>query len=117
MSVQSLKPDPTRYKIYYDDTIKGFGVRVAKGGTKAFALSVGKNRDRTTVGQCPIVTLANALARCTLKMDRVTKRGGGFGSLLSEPQARSDLRAAADHRLTMKPMEPPIIVPPTMNGT
>jgi hypothetical protein len=44
MRVQSLKPDPTRHKVYYDDTPKGFGVRVAKGGTKAFILATGKNR-------------------------------------------------------------------------
>ena len=60
MRVQSLKPDPTKHKIYYDETIKGFGVRVSKGGTKAFVLSVGKNRDRTTIGQYPIVSLAKA---------------------------------------------------------
>lgn len=58
MRVQALQPDPTKHKIYYDDTIKGFGVRVAKGGTKAFVLSVGKNRDRTTIGQYPIISLA-----------------------------------------------------------
>lgn len=60
LRVQALEADPARHKIYYDDTLKGFGVRVAKGGTKAFVLSVGKNRDRTTIGQYPIVSLAKA---------------------------------------------------------
>ena len=32
----SDKPGKTAQKRYYDDTIKGFGVRVTSGGTKAF---------------------------------------------------------------------------------
>jgi integrase len=60
VSVRGLTAPAKGSKIYYDDTLKGFGVRVSYAGTKAFILAVGDNRDRTTIGRYPIVGLAEA---------------------------------------------------------
>ena len=58
--VRGLEAPDKGSKIYYDDTLKGFGVRVSQAGTKAFILATGKNRDRQTIGRYPILSLAEA---------------------------------------------------------
>jgi integrase len=47
-------------KLYTDDTLRGFGVRVSQGGTKTFVLVTGVERRRITIGTYPVVTLAQA---------------------------------------------------------
>ena len=69
-------PIPTDgQKLYSDDSIPGFGVRVGKE-TKTFVLTTGFDRRRTTLGRYPIVSLAQArgkaktlLAKRQLGMD------------------------------------------------
>jgi len=58
--LKALTPPEKGAKIYYCDSLQGFGVRVSQGGTKAFILATGKNRDRVTIGKYPIVGLAEA---------------------------------------------------------
>jgi integrase len=45
----------TAQKRYYDDNLKGFGVRVTSGGTKAFFVEklINKKLCRITLGRCP----------------------------------------------------------------
>jgi integrase len=61
--VSSLAAPEKGAKIYYDETLKGFGVRVSSAGTKAFVLATGKNRDRTTIGRYPVISLQDARKR------------------------------------------------------
>jgi integrase len=58
--LKALAPPEKGAKVYYCDSLQGFGVRVSQGGTKAFILATGKNRDRVTIGRYPIVGLAEA---------------------------------------------------------
>ena len=50
------------YEIHWDDTLKGFGVRVTGAGVKSYILTYGKNkkRKRVTIGRVGVVKLAEA---------------------------------------------------------
>lgn len=58
--VRNLPPPAKGQKLYADDGLPGFGVRVSQGGAKTFTLVHGRNRERTTIGRYPIITLADA---------------------------------------------------------
>ena len=45
---------------YFDDSFKGFGLRVSVGGTKSFVLMYGKKRQLITLGRYPELSLAEA---------------------------------------------------------
>jgi integrase len=60
VSVRALALPAAGVKVHYDDTLKGFGVRVSQAGAKSFILAIGKNRDRVTIGRYPLVGLAEA---------------------------------------------------------
>jgi len=47
-------------KTFFDDAVKGFGVRVSQGGTKTFVLMHGKDRKLTKIGNVGIITLQSA---------------------------------------------------------
>jgi len=53
-TVRDLKADPERDRVWYDDEIPGFGVRVTKAGLKSFVLNyyAGKHERRYTIGRC-----------------------------------------------------------------
>jgi integrase len=57
-----LKPERTEQKRYYDDRLKGFGIRVTSGGTKAFFVEklVNGVLKRITIGHYPEVTTESA---------------------------------------------------------
>jgi integrase len=58
--IKSLPAPRTGQKVYRDDLIKGFGVRVSPGGAKTFLLIQGKERAYTTIGRAGVVSLAQA---------------------------------------------------------
>jgi integrase len=60
ISLRSLKPPAKGQRMYRDDTLAGFGVRVSQGGTKTFVLVHGADRQFTTIGRYGIVKLAKA---------------------------------------------------------
>jgi Arm DNA-binding domain len=63
MTVQKL-PSPERgQKLYSDDSLPGFAVRVSQGGGKSFLVVVGRERRYITIGRYPVVTLAQARER------------------------------------------------------
>lgn len=53
-------PAETAAKLYADDSIPHFAVRVTKAGAKSFVLTLGRQRQRITIGRYPIVSLAQA---------------------------------------------------------
>ena len=57
-----IKEGRTEQKRYYDDKLKGFGLRVTSGGTKAFFAekSVNGTLKRITIGQYPAITAEQA---------------------------------------------------------
>jgi integrase len=56
------QPSKTAQKRYYDETLKGFGVRVTSGGTKAFFVEklVNNKLRRITIGRYPELTVEQA---------------------------------------------------------
>ena len=44
ISLRALKAPEKGAVTYFDDTLKGFGVRVSSGGTKSYVLLIGNSR-------------------------------------------------------------------------
>ena len=72
ISVRALKPPSKGVKIYTDDTLTGFGVRVSEGGTKSYVLTHGPRRERETIGRVRIITLQDARADAKRRMAEYT---------------------------------------------
>ncbi len=60
ITIRSLQPPPKGARIYTDDIVPGFGVRVSEGGTKSFVLTHGPRHQRETIGRVGIVGLQEA---------------------------------------------------------
>lgn len=62
LPIPSSDNGKTAQKRYYDDTLKGFGVRTTSGGTKAFFVEklVGNKLRRITIGRYPELTVEQA---------------------------------------------------------
>lgn len=58
--VKRLKAPDTGQKTYFDETLRGFGVRVSQGGTKSFIVMYGPLRKLRTIGRYPALSLADA---------------------------------------------------------
>lgn len=57
-------PVPARgQRMYLDQSLAGFGVRVSQGGRKTFALMSGKKRRLLTIGRVGVISLAEARQR------------------------------------------------------
>ena len=59
-SIKALKPPPTGQKLFTDDSVRGFGVRISHGGTRTFVLMHGAERQLKTIGRVGIISLAEA---------------------------------------------------------
>lgn len=57
ITIRSLKLPKKGQTTYWDENLKGFGVRVSQGGAKAFVLVYGVNRQRHTIGRYPTISL------------------------------------------------------------
>jgi integrase len=62
LTLKTLAAPDKGAKVYADDTLEGFGVRVSQGGTRAYVLTYGADRRRVTIGRVGIITLAQARA-------------------------------------------------------
>lgn len=103
MTVQKIPKPQSGQKLYGDDTLPGFGVRVSFGGSKTFVLTVGTERQRITIGRYPIVTLAQARDKArTILAERqlgiVPKPSPLFGIIREEYLAQRDDRVRAATR-------------------
>jgi integrase len=58
-------PTPAKgAKVYSDDTLLGFGVRVTSAGVRAFVWTHGRSRTRETLGRVGIISLKDARQKC-----------------------------------------------------
>ena len=58
--IKKLKAPDTGQKTYFDDALRGFGIRVSQGGSKSFVVMYGKKRQLKTLGRYPNLKLADA---------------------------------------------------------
>ena len=60
IGLRALKVPEKGATTYFDDTLKGFGVRVSSGGTKSYVLLIGKQRTRVAIGRVGVIGLKEA---------------------------------------------------------
>jgi hypothetical protein len=60
ISVRSLKAPASGQITVWDSTLKGFGIRISKGGAKSWVVVTGAMRKRTTLARYPEVSLKDA---------------------------------------------------------
>ena len=60
--IRKIASPKSGQKTYFDDSLKGFGVRVSQGGTKSYVVMYGKDRRLKTLGRYPTMTLKEARA-------------------------------------------------------
>ena len=72
ITIRSLRAPEQGARIYTDQLIPGFGVRVSQGGTKSFVLTHGARHERETIGRVGIVALADARAEAKRRLAEYT---------------------------------------------
>ena len=62
LGLRALQPPETGQKDHFDDSLPGFGIRISQGGARSFFVFSGSKhqRERTTIGRYPLVSLAQA---------------------------------------------------------
>jgi integrase len=60
ITVRNLQAPGKGQKLYYDDALPSFGCRVSQGGTRSFFVQHGADRQFTTIGRYPIISLSEA---------------------------------------------------------
>lgn len=72
---EKLKEGRTEQKRYYDNELKGFGLRVTSGGTKAFFAEklVNGTLKRITIGQFPAITAEEARKEAHVQLGKMIK--------------------------------------------
>src|SRR4051812_24950934 len=70
LAIRKLRPPPAGQVDYWDATpgLGTFGCRVSHGGAKTFVLKL--NNRRQTIGRYPAITLAEARAEATRRINR-----------------------------------------------
>jgi integrase len=62
LQIKRMKAPDKGQQTYFDDAVRGFGVRVSQGGSKTFVVLLGKARKRRTIGRYPDISLSEARA-------------------------------------------------------
>jgi hypothetical protein len=60
LGINKLPVPPKGQKTYTDDSLRGFGCRVSRGGSRTFVLQHGADRQLVTIGRYPIISLSEA---------------------------------------------------------
>src|SRR5665213_1640428 len=72
MTIKSLPAPEKGARIYTDQIVSGFGVRVSQGGTKSVVLTHGVRHQRETIGRVGIVGLQDARAEAKRRLAEYT---------------------------------------------
>lgn len=60
LGLKALKLPEKGQIFYFDDSLKGFALRISQGGAKSFVLKHGRDRRLITIGRYPIISLSEA---------------------------------------------------------
>jgi integrase len=111
ISIRNLKPPEKGQKIYWCDTLKGFGVRCSQGGTKTYVLMHGANRQLTTLGRVGVIKQSEArdaaktiLAERTLGKHQPTRISydDALSAFLEHTLAKNRARTADDYERLLR---------------
>jgi hypothetical protein len=72
-----IQEGKTVQKRYYDDNLKGFGIRITSGGSKAFFVEkfINRKRCRVTLGHYPELTAEMARNKALLMLGQIAMGG------------------------------------------
>lgn len=72
---EQRQPGNTAQKRYYDDSLKGFGVRVTSGGVKSFFVerAVNGRLQRFTIGRYPSTTAEDARKQALIELGKMSR--------------------------------------------
>src|SRR5208283_3076541 len=75
LALKSIKPPPKGQETHWDEKLKGFGLRVSQGGSRAWIIAYRHNRRMRwmKLGSYPILTLADAREQAKNKLADVQK--------------------------------------------
>ncbi len=82
LQIKKLRAPERGQKTYFDEALRGFGVRVSQGGAKSFVVMFGEDRRLKTIGRYPDIGLAEA---------RIEAKRFQADAALSEPVAASTI--------------------------
>ncbi|WP_227287914.1 site-specific integrase [Boseongicola sp. H5] len=102
LHVKRLKAPATGQKIHFDETLRGFGVRVSQGGTKSFVVMYGPSRKLRTLGRYPSLSLADARKEAKRVQAEVLDHGDHAGQLERVDFAEARRRFLADSKVRNK---------------
>ena len=60
LQIKRLRAPDRGQTTYFDESLRGFGVRVSQGGSKSFVVMYGRSRRLKTIGRYPKLSLAEA---------------------------------------------------------
>lgn len=72
MTIKSLQAPENGARIFTDNLVPGFGVRVSQGGTKSFVLTHGARHHRETIGRVGILALQEARTEAKRRLAEYT---------------------------------------------
>src|ERR1700759_3738811 len=72
MTIRTLQPPANGARVYTDDIVTGFGVRVSQGGTKSYVLTHGPRHHRETIGRVDVIDLKDARAEAKRRLAEYT---------------------------------------------
>ena len=79
LSIRALKPPERGQVTHWDDSLRGFGIRVSQGGTKTWVVMHGEERKRTSLGRYPGKSLQDARGEAKRLLTEPAKTGSGAG--------------------------------------
>ena len=100
IGIRSLKAPESGVVLHHDDTIPGFAVRVSQAGTKSFCLTMGRNRQRVTIGRVGVISLADARKRAR---EMLAERTLGYTRPKSVTFDAALTRFLSEHYRNLKP--------------
>jgi integrase len=103
LAVQKLASPDKGQRIIFDDTVRGFGVRLSQGGSKTWVIVHGKNRTVKALGRYPDKTLkdarkeAQALLAQSAPQNPATPIVDALGAFLEHSEAHNKPRTKKDY--------------------
>ena len=87
--IRDLRTDPNRTAFVWDVTLPAFGVRVSKGGVKAFVLWTrhGEKKRLLTLGRTDVLSLDGARKAAAAELDKIARGGADLTTRRAEAKA------------------------------